>query len=103
MTTMTRHSNTTTRGGSFDEYMIEAVWQKAKPEPQYAGFRKDACGASMQRSRYGKTEQWGWEGDHIKPVAKGGTDDLSNLQPLQWGNNKSKGDDYPNYNCKIRS
>ncbi|MBN2777877.1 MAG: HNH endonuclease [Bacteroidales bacterium] len=33
--------------------------------------------------------------DHIKPVAKGGGDDLSNLQPLQWQNNRKKGDDYP--------
>ena len=34
----------------------------------------------------------GWEIDHIKPAAKGGTDDLSNLQPLQSGANAEKGD-----------
>ena len=98
---MTRHPNTTTSGGGFDERTIEAVWQKGKPEPAYPSFRKDACNASMQRTKYGKTEQWGWEIDHIKPVAKGGTDELSNLQPLQWENNRHKGDDYPNYSCKI--
>ncbi len=37
----------------------------------------------------------GWEIDHIKPVAKGGGDELSNLQPLQWQNNRKKGDDFP--------
>ncbi len=100
---MTRQPNTTTRGLNFDEDTIEAVWQKGNPEPQNAGFRKDACGATMQRTKFGKTEKWGWEIDHIMPAAKGGTDELSNLQPLQWENNRSKGDDYPNYSCKVRS
>jgi len=99
---MARRQNTTTSGGGFDEKTIEAVWQKGKPEPQYPSFRKDACGASMQRERYGKTEQWGWEIDHIKPAAKGGSDELTNLQPLQWENNRHKGDDYPRYTCKVR-
>ncbi len=100
---MARQPNTTTTGRNFDEGTIEAVWQKGKPEPQFSGFRKDACGASMQRSKYGKTEQWGWEIDHIMPVARGGTDDLYNLQPMQWENNRHKGDDYPTYACKVNS
>jgi len=100
---MARQPNTNTRGESFDEKTIEAVWAKAKPEPNHTGFSKDTCGASMQRSKHGKTEQWGWEIDHVKPVAKGGTEDLSNLQPLQWENNRHKGDDYPNWSCKVRS
>ena len=98
---MIRIANTTAGGGGFDEKTIEAVWQKGKPEPRYSSFRKDACGASMQRDKYGATEKWGWEIDHIKPVAKGGTDDLSNLQPLQWENNRHKADAYPNYTCKV--
>ncbi|MGH9714003.1 MAG: HNH endonuclease signature motif containing protein [Candidatus Acidiferrales bacterium] len=100
---MARQSSTNTSGGSFDEKTIEAVWQKGKPEPPYASFRKDACGASMMRDKYGKTERWGWEIDHIKPVGKGGDDDVGNLQPLQWENNRHKADDYPSYNCKIKS
>jgi len=88
-------------GQSFDEKTIEAVWKKGIPEPAYSSFRKDSCGASMQRIKYGKTEKWGWEIDHIKPVSKGGTDDLENLQPLQWENNRHKADDFPKWSCKI--
>jgi hypothetical protein len=100
---MVRSLNTRVDGGPFDERTIEAVWQKGTPEPQYPSFRKDQCGASMHRPKYGKAEQWGWEIDHIKPVSRGGTDDLSNLQPLQWENNRRKGDDYPNWSCKVTS
>lgn len=100
---MARKSGTRSDGQPFDEQTIESVWKKGTAEPNYPSFRKDVCGASMQRNKYGKTEQWGWEIDHIKPVSQRGTDDLSNLQPLQWENNRHKGDNFPNWSCKVRS
>ena len=79
-----------------------AVWKKASPIPDYDAdvWRRDMCGSAIKYSDHGNTDSvYGWEIDHIKPTARGGTDDLSNLQPLQWENNRRKGDTYP-WSCK---
>jgi 5-methylcytosine-specific restriction endonuclease McrA len=53
----------------------------------------DECGQAMQWSQYGnRNSDYGWEIDHINPVSNGGTDILSNLQPINWKNNSAKGD-----------
>jgi 5-methylcytosine-specific restriction endonuclease McrA len=46
----------------------------------------------MRWEHYGQQTSFGWEVDHIRAVANGGSDDLDNLQPLQWENNRKKGD-----------
>ena len=47
-------------------------------------------------NKYGDIKpDYGWEIDHIKPVAKGGGDEFDNLQPLYWKTNRHKGDSWP--------
>ncbi len=94
---MKRERNTTVSGNTFDEKIVEAVWSKAAiikgKDP--AEYRSDIFGNKVCRDSFGKQSIMGWEIDHIKPVAKGGTDDLSNLQVLQSKANAIKGDNYP--------
>lgn len=100
---MARNFSTKSTGLSFDDATIQAVWNKGTTVTGHdaATHRKDVCGAWMQRDRYGKNTQWGWEIDHAKPVSQGGTDDLANLQPLYWENNRHKSDNYPHWTCKV--
>lgn len=100
---MPRYSNTTTSGQSFDESTIQAVWDKAKEDPGFNIFKKDVCSATIKQDDYGETTAYGWEIDHIKPVSQDGSDSLNNLQPLHWENNRYKGGNYPNWNCKKKS
>lgn len=75
------------------EEEIQAVWEKGRvvPNNDPKVWRKDHCGAWIGRNYHGDTDsQYGWEIDHITPVSQGGTDDLSNLRPLQWQNNRHK-------------
>jgi hypothetical protein len=86
--------------------IINQVWEKAQIVPGHDPrvLRKDTCGAMIRRNSFDENSgelSMGWEIDHIKPLAKGGTDDLVNLQPLQWKNNRHKGDAYPSWDCFV--
>lgn len=77
----------------FDKETILKVWNNARPYGHLdpAQYRIDECGALMRfRDRGNRNSNYGWEIDHIVPVSKGGTNELSNLRALQWDNNASR-------------
>ena len=82
------------------EQLKRNVWAKGRPLTGYdpSNWRVDACGRVMKYIEHANTSSdHRWEIDHIRPVSKGGPNDLSNLQPLYWANNRRKGDTYPWY------
>lgn len=102
-----RKTSTNRTGGAFDDRTIQRVWEKGRiaPGKDPNVMRMDCCGAFIRRDLYGDTtpKGLGWEIDHIVPVASGGPDDLGNLQPLQWENNRGKSDNYPNWSCSVKA
>ena len=72
----------------------QAAWNKAKPirGKNSDTWRRDAEGNKMRQGSYGTHGEYGWEVDHIKPKAKGGSDNPKNLQALNTEANRKKGD-----------
>jgi hypothetical protein len=81
----------------FDETRLRQIWEKGAivrgKDPNL--YRMDIFGNLMYWHSYGLDTPMGWSVDHSKPVSKGGTHHLNNLQPMQTTANKSKGNKYP--------
>ena len=98
---MIRGRNTDRFGNSWSEETIIHAWVKGDVIQRRRSYdwRRDICGVYMKFSDHGEIHSiYGWEIDHIVPVVHGGSDDLSNLQPLNWKTNAEKGDQL-NWEC----
>ena len=74
--------------------VIDQVWNKGKSirGKNSEVWRRDSEGNKIRNASYGTEGKFGWEIDHINPKAKGGSDDLRNLQPLHPDANRKKSD-----------
>ena len=76
--------------------LIDEVWEKGKEirgkDPD--AWRRDVEGNKIRKAPHGTEGEYGWEIDHKKPKEKGGSDELRNLQPLHWEENRKKSDKY---------
>jgi len=73
---------------------VNKAWKNAKPiRGEDSGvYRQDPYGNKINKNSYGKDTPMGWEVDHIKPKARGGSDATQNLQALQTKVNREKSD-----------
>lgn len=72
----------------------DKVWNKAKiiSGKDKNNIRKDVYGNTIIYNSYGKYTRFGWQVDHIKPLNKGGSNDILNLQALSTKINNKKSD-----------
>lgn len=83
--------NTNSIQRSFSDEIIEQVWEKARIIPGFDPefLREDQYGSVIARVFYEECQPGyalGWKITYIQSPQKGGTDDISNLQPMQWQN-----------------
>lgn len=90
---------------NYTDELIEQLWNKAKSIDGYDSkrWRQDFAGAWIQKDQYGIQSDFGWEIDHMKPRIFGGSDEISNLNPIQWENNRTKGASFPEFSTAVSS
>lgn len=76
-----------------DHFRKYTAWVKAAPitgSDPYV-WRQDCDGRVIHWLEYGQHSTYGWEIDHIVPVAVGGSDADSNVRARHWRGNSSAG------------
>lgn len=81
-------------GNLLDYLERQIVWEAAAVVSllDRSEWRSDVFGNLMKLSDYGdRTSPYGWEVDHIVPLATGGSDTLANKRALHWRANAKLG------------
>jgi hypothetical protein len=85
----------------------DEVWLKGTiiPGKNSDLYRKDVMGSTIMRNKLNSiTSKYAWNIDHIIPKSRGGSDDISNLQPMNRADNirfsNKLTQEKPNYNIK---
>lgn len=79
---------------NYSKNQLDEIFDKGEPinGENPAQRRKDSFGFVIDRAAYGdRNSKYCWDVDHIQSKKKGGSDKLSNLQPLHCENNRRKG------------
>jgi 5-methylcytosine-specific restriction endonuclease McrA len=73
---------------------IEYAWENANTikGKNQDSWRRDSEGNKIRKASYGTQGEYGWEVDHKNPKAKGGSENLRNIQALHWEENRKKSD-----------
>ena len=58
---------------------------------------KDFAGREIHKNEYGTDTKFSWDIDHIRPLAKNGSDSLDNMQIVHQQTNDEKGDLFPTF------
>lgn len=54
-------------------------------------LRQDCDGRLIRWSEYGQYSDFGWQIDHVRPIALGGLDSIGNKRARHWRGNTSAG------------
>ena len=79
----------------FSDEIVQRVWEKARgmPDRDPIEWRKDECGAWINRGQYGNTiSGFGWKIENTSP---GGPDDLNHLRAFHCDNSFDRGTGQP--------
>lgn len=79
------------------------VWERATKVDGYDPdiWRKDFAGAWIRKDSYSMHTKYGWEVDHLRPISKGGSNDIDNLAALHWQNDQTKGAEWPVFKTSL--
>ncbi|HZT51902.1 MAG TPA: HNH endonuclease signature motif containing protein [Stellaceae bacterium] len=75
----------------YTEAELVEIFTKAAPCVGWPEWAIDCDNRIIRFTEYGRYTAFGWQVDHIRPVALGGIDAMTNLRPRHWQGNSFAG------------